>query len=55
MDEKISSVLGKNERRKSLNGLGRFVNGVLHSIEEDHSLKAIDESVTDQNLPSYED
>jgi len=54
MDEKISSVLGKNERRKSLNGLGRFVNGVLHSIEEDHSLKAIDESVTDQNLPSYE-
>jgi len=55
MDEKISSVLGKNERRKSLNGVGRFVNGILHSIEEDHSLKAIDETVTDQNLPSYED
>jgi 8-oxo-dGTP diphosphatase len=54
MDEKISSVLGKNQRRKTLNGLGRFVNGMLHVLEEDHSLNSIDDSVTDQDLPSYE-
>ena len=54
MDEKISSVLGKNQRRKTLNGLGRFVNSMLHVLEEDHSLNSIDDSVTDQDLPSYE-
>jgi len=52
MDEKISSVLGKNQKRKSLNSLGRFVNGILHSLEEDHSINSIDENVTDENLPS---
>ena len=51
MDEKISSVLGKNQRQKSLNGLGRFVNSMLHVLEEDHSLNSIDENVTDENLP----
>ena len=51
MDEKISSVLGKNQNRKALNMLGRFVNSVLHIIEEDHSIKAIDPNVTDENLP----
>ena len=54
MNEKVSSVLGKNQRRGTLNSVGRYVNGVLHAIEEDHSLKAIDETVTDQELPSYE-
>ena len=51
MDEKISSVLGKNQKRKTLNGLGRFINGVLHSLEEDHSINSIDETVTDKDLP----
>ena len=54
MNEKVSSVLGKNQRRGTLNGVGRFINGILHSLEENHSLKAIDDTVTDQNLPSYE-
>lgn len=52
MDEKISSVLGKNQKRKSLNALGRLVNSILHVIEEDHSVKAIDLTVTDKDLPS---
>jgi hypothetical protein len=51
MDEKISSVLGKNQKRKTLNGLGRFINGILHSLEEDHSINSIDETVTDKDLP----
>lgn len=55
MNEKISSVLGKNQRAKTLNRLGRFINGILNTIEEDHSMNAINDNVTDQNLPTIND
>lgn len=44
IDETISSVLGKNERDKTLSWLGRRIAGLLNFIQKDHCKMAIDET-----------
>ncbi|MDX1364143.1 MAG: NUDIX hydrolase [Arenibacter latericius] len=41
-DETISSVLGRNNKLKTLTGLGRFIDNFLNLIDKDHSLNSID-------------
>tara|TARA_R110002073_G_scaffold72537_1_gene177231 strand:+ start:209521 stop:209892 length:372 start_codon:yes stop_codon:yes gene_type:complete len=43
VDETISSVLGKNERFQTLNGLGRVLVKVLNFIDPNHALNSIEE------------
>jgi 8-oxo-dGTP diphosphatase len=43
--ETISSALGKNQRDKTLTGLGRLVVFVLDKIEANHCLRSIDSLV----------
>ena len=47
-DETISSVLGKNQQRTTLTLIGRMLNRILHFLEKDHSVMAIeaDETMT---------
>ncbi len=42
-DETISSVLGKNQQEGTLTFIGKGLNGLLHLLEKDHSIKAIEE------------
>ncbi len=42
-DETISSVLGKNQQAGTLTLIGKGLNGLLHLLEKDHSIKAIEE------------
>ena len=44
--ETISSVLGKNQRKKTLTLMGDFIRWVLDRIEEDHCLNSINEDAT---------
>ncbi len=41
-DETISGVLGKNQLKNTLSGVGKILNKILNSIEEDHSIKSIE-------------
>jgi hypothetical protein len=43
--ETISSVLGKNERDKTLTKTGKLMCKLLHYFEKEHSLKSIDDLV----------
>lgn len=43
--ETISSVLGKNQRDKTLTDTGRLIAFILDKIDKDHCLKSIDGSV----------
>jgi len=45
-DETISSAFGKNNRRGTLTKFGYFWDRVLHFIERDHTIKAIEEDET---------
>lgn len=42
-DETISSVLGKNKVGDTLTDLGRALDWLLNEIDEDHSIKSIEE------------
>ncbi len=42
-DETISSLLGKNQQAGTLTFIGKGLNGLLHLLEKDHSIKAIEE------------
>ena len=42
-DETISSVLGKNFLKNKLSLAGKLLNWILNLIEQDHSIKAIEE------------
>jgi hypothetical protein len=43
-DETISSVLGKNNRGKTLTKLGQFLANLLNKLDRGHTDKAIDEN-----------
>ena len=45
-DETISSVIGKNQRDKTLTRIGRFLRYILNKIEPNHCLDSIDENIT---------
>lgn len=45
-DETISSVIGKNQRDKTLTRTGRFLRYILDKIEPNHCLDSIDEDIT---------
>lgn len=45
IDETISSVLGKNKRDNTLKYLGKFIDKVLHKLDNNHSLNSIDETI----------
>tara|TARA_Y100000296_G_C5010600_1_gene174895 strand:- start:236 stop:613 length:378 start_codon:yes stop_codon:yes gene_type:complete len=45
-DETISSVIGKNQRDKTLTRFGRFLRRILDKIEPNHCLDSINENVT---------
>lgn len=44
IDETISSVIGKNKARGTLNKSGKLVDKMLEFFEKDHSIKSIDET-----------
>ena len=44
VDETISSVLGKNERMKTLSSLGRAIVSFLNFIDPNHALNSIEEN-----------
>jgi len=44
VDETISSVLGKNERMKTLTSLGRAIVSFLNFIDPNHALNSIEEN-----------
>lgn len=44
VDETISSVLGKNERLKTLTGLGLLLVNFLNFIDPNHALNSIEEN-----------
>lgn len=44
IDETISSVIGKNKINNTLTMLGRQIDFLLNLFEENHSIKAIDET-----------
>lgn len=44
-DETISSVLGKNKLANKLSRLGRWLDAILHIIDEDHSIKSIEHDI----------
>lgn len=44
-DEKISSVLGKNQKAATLLYLGKRLVALLDWLDEDHSLKSIDDNI----------
>lgn len=48
VDETISSVIGKNKQIGTLTRLGRWVDAILDSIDENHSIKSIDLTENDQ-------
>ena len=41
-DETISSCLGKNQQMDTLNMAGRALNAILHFLDHEHSIKAIE-------------
>ncbi len=41
-DETISSALGRNKKRGTLNGFGKAIDWILDGIDPDHSLNSID-------------
>ena len=43
VDETISSVIGKNKRKKTLTLLGRTLDFILDKIDPNHSIKSIEE------------
>jgi hypothetical protein len=43
IDETISSVLGKNQREKTLTYTGKFLAWILDTIDKDHCKKSINE------------
>ncbi len=45
INETISSVLGKNQRDKTLTNFGRLIANTLDIIDKDHCLKSINENV----------
>ena len=45
INETISSVLGKNQRDKTLTRLGMLITKILDIIDKDHCLKSINENV----------
>jgi hypothetical protein len=45
-DETISSVVGKNQRDKTLTRFGRFLRRILDKIEPNHCLDSINKNVT---------
>jgi len=45
-NETISSVLGKNQRDKTLTRAGRFLRRILDKIEPNHCLDSINKNVT---------
>ena len=45
INETISSVLGKNQRDKTLTRLGMLLAKILDIIDKDHCLKSINENV----------
>ena len=45
-DETISSVIGKNQRDKTLTRFGRSLRRILDKIEPNHCLDSINENVT---------
>ena len=45
INETISSVLGKNQRDKTLTRFGRLLAKILDLIDKDHCLKSINENV----------
>jgi 8-oxo-dGTP diphosphatase len=47
VDETISSVLGKNKVDNTLTKLGKVIDFILNSLEENHSIKAIEENEHD--------
>lgn len=44
-EETISSVLGKNERDGTLSKIGRGLAWILNTIDKDHCLKSIDDTI----------
>ena len=44
IDETISSVIGKNKKAGTLTRSGKFVDKILEIIDENHSIKSIDQS-----------
>ena len=42
-DETISSVIGKNKRKGTLTGAGRFMDGLLDFFDKNHSINAIED------------
>ena len=45
MDETISSVLGKNLVNNSLTKTGRYITYILDTLDNNHSIKSIDNTV----------
>lgn len=45
IDETISSVIGKNKLKSTLTMVGKIIDKILNSIEKDHSIKSIDETI----------
>ena len=45
INETISSVLGKNQRDKTLTISGKILTKILDTIDKDHCLKSINENV----------
>lgn len=48
-DETISSVLGKNYLQGTLTTTGKAINSILNSIEKNHTIKSIDNTVKPTN------
>ncbi len=42
-DETVSSVLGKNKLNQSLSGFGIIIDKILNKLDDNHSIKAIEE------------
>jgi hypothetical protein len=51
-DETISSIVGKNKTSSHLTTLGKYLSGLLNSIEANHVEKAIEQDETTQ-LKNY--
>ncbi len=45
-DETISSVLGKDQQRGTLTFVGRMLNGLLHLMDNNHSINSIEADET---------
>ena len=42
IDETVSSALGKNNKRGTLNRLGKLLDAILNCLDKDHSLNSIE-------------